>query len=286
MKTLLRLALILLLCGAASPVRSQSTAAGDPTTSPVDDRQPSSTDWSDLDEALLEDDDWLQPDPADRDPMEGINRATHGFNAFVLDWVVDPVNRLYRLAVPAPARRGVARFFSNLNEPVILVNDLLQFAPNDAGQTGARFLVNSTVGLAGLFDPARTIGLPGHHTDFGETLAVYGAPSGSYVVIPVLGPSSVRDAFGEIVDGVLSVDFWVLGAGPQLLLTTGGGMVTYDVQQERLDALRGTSVDYYAALRGAYLLDRDAQVAQRRTEIPWRNCGSEDAVEGSEPALP
>ncbi len=248
--------------------RAEAVAEGDPAEAGGEDAEST---WTDLDEALLEDDDWLGEDPADQDPIEGINRATHGFNEGFLSWVVDPIHRAYRFAVPDVARRSLARFFQNLNEPVTLANDLLQFSPEDAGQTSARFLVNTTVGVVGLFDPATSIGLPHHKTDFGETLAVFGAPSGAFLVVPILGPSTVRDAIGELVDGALRPDIWLLGVGSQvLLLTTGGGMASYDIQQDRLDALRETSVDYYAALRGAYLLDREAQVLARIEEVPWR----------------
>lgn len=240
-------------------------------------RDASQSTWTELDEALLEEDDWLGPDPGERDPLEPINRVTHGFNEGFLEWVVDPVHGVYRLVMPRTVRRRLASFFSNLNEPVILVNDLLQFSPRDAGETGTRFLINSTVGMAGLFDPAKLLGLAGHRNDFGETLATYGAPSGWYFVLPVLGPSSVRDAIGEAVDGVLRVDNWLLGVGGVALLTTGGGMTTYDIQQERLEALRETSVDFYAALRGAYLLDREAQVERRIGEVPWRCRGEVEA---------
>ncbi len=235
------------------------------------DEAPAESDWTDLDDALLEEEDWLDDDPADRDPIEGVNRATHGFNEQLLEWVVDPLHRLYRMILPGAARRGLIRFFANLNEPVILVNDLLQFSPHDAGRTTARFVINSTAGLAGFLDFATPLGLPGHDNDFGGTLAVYGVPSGAYLVIPVLGPSTVRDALGEAVDGALRPDIWFFGISTQaLLLTTGGGMTTYDIQQDRLDALRETSVDYYAALRGAYLMDRDAQIDDRIGEVPWR----------------
>jgi len=226
--------------------------------------------WEEIDELLAEDEAWMQPDPAQRDPLERLNRATHALNERFIDWVADPFNRVYRFAVPAPARHSVARFFANLRAPVILANDLLQLTPHDAGRTGARFLINTTVGVVGLFDPARAVGLPGHDNDFGATLAVYGAPSGPYLVVPVLGPSSARDVVGETVDGFLRPDAWVLGVGTRALLTTGSGVAVYDLQQERLEALRKTSVDFYAALRGAFLLDRDASIRARIRRIWWR----------------
>ncbi len=240
------------------------------TALPVQGAEGPSASWEEIDELLAEDEAWMQPDPAERDPLEGLNRATHALNERFIDWLADPFNRAYRFAVPAPVRHSVARFFANLREPVILANDLLQFAPDDAGRTGARFLINTTVGVVGLFDPARAVGLPGHDNDFGATLAIYGAPSGPYLVVPVLGPSCARDVVGETVDGFLRPDAWVLGVGTRALLTTGSGMAVYDVQQERLDALRETSVDFYAALRGAFLLDRDASVRARIRRIWWR----------------
>ncbi|MCP5057080.1 MAG: VacJ family lipoprotein [bacterium] len=240
----------------------------------------SAPDWDELDELLLEDD-WLQPDPADRDPLEGMNRNTHDMNEGILVWVVDPLNRAYRFVMPSAARRSVVRFFSNLSEPAVLVNDLFQFAPLDASETGARFLINTTVGVAGLFDPATSIGLPGHKTDFGETLAAYRAPSGPYFVVPILGPSTIRDAIGQAVDLVMRPDIWLLGLGSVVLVSTGSGMATYDIQKGRLEALRETSVDYYAALRGAYLLDRDARVEKRVCGLAWRSCEAEDVVEAA-----
>ncbi|MCP3983012.1 MAG: VacJ family lipoprotein [bacterium] len=239
---------------------------------------PPTPDWDEVDELLLEDD-WLQADPAERDPLESMNRTFHGLNETLFVRVVDPLHRVYRFIVPSAARRSVVRFFSNLGEPAILVNDLLQFAPSDAGETGARFLINSTAGVAGLFDPAASLGLSGHETDFGETLAAYCAPSGPYFVVPVLGPSTVRDAFGQAFDLVLRPDIWLLGLSSVVLVSTGSGMATYDIQKDRLEALRETSVDYYAALRGAYLLDRDARVGQRICGLAWRSCSEVEMVE-------
>jgi phospholipid-binding lipoprotein MlaA len=154
----------------------------------------------------------------------------------------------------------VRRFFSNLSEPVTFVNDLLQLEPVRAGTTGARFLLNSTAGVAGVFDPATAWGIEGHTSDFGETLAVYRVGSGPYFVIPVMGPSTVRDAFGEVVDAALRPDTWLLSPGARLAISASDGLVTYEIERQRLDALRDTSVDFYAALRSAYLMDRDARI--------------------------
>jgi phospholipid-binding lipoprotein MlaA len=208
--------------------------------------------------------DWLfgddGPDPADRDPLEPLNRGIFGFNEVVYGWVFDPVATAYQWVMPGPGRRAVRRFFTNLGEPVTLVNDLLRFRPLQAGSSGARFLINTTAGVGGLFDPAAAWGLELHASGFGGTLAVYRVPSGPYLVMPIMGPSTARDAVGGLVDGIMRPDTWLLAATPRLVMAAGSGFTTYDIERERLDALRDTSVDFYAALRSAYLMDRDARI--------------------------
>lgn len=218
-------------------------------------------------------DDWLfdtGPDPAERDAIEFSNRLSFGFNEGFYRYLADPIAKGFAWVVPAPGRRALYRFFENLESPALLLSDVLQLAPLDATKTTTRFVINTTVGVAGFFDPASAIGIETHHTDFGETLAVWGIPSGSYVVIPLLGPSTARDTFGEIVDAVLHPGMWFLSPVQQVLLRTSDGLSAYDVERERLDALRATSVDFYAAIRSAYLMDRDAHVAER-VESRWWN---------------
>jgi len=212
---------------------------------------PVETDW------LFEDD---GPDPSERDPLEPLNRGIFGFNEVVYAWVFSPVATAYQFVVPGPGRRAVRRFFSNLSEPVTIVNDLLRLQPVQAGSSGARFLINTTAGVGGLFDPAAAWGLEAHTSGFGETLAVYRVGSGPYLVVPLMGPSTARDAVGGLVDGILRPDTWLLAAGPRLVMAAGTGFTTYDMERERFNALRDTSVDFYAALRSAYLLDRDARI--------------------------
>jgi phospholipid-binding lipoprotein MlaA len=210
------------------------------------------------------DTDWLfaddLPDPADRDPLEPLNRGIFGFNEVVYRWLFNPFAGAYEFVMPDPGRRAVRRFFSNLSEPVTLVNDLLQLKPLRAGSTGARFLINTTAGVGGLFDPATAWGLEGHTSRFGETLAVYRVGSGPYIVIPMMGPSTVRDALGEVVDFALRPDTWLLSPGSRLVVAATDGFTTYEIERNRLEALRRTSVDFYAALRSAYLMDRDARI--------------------------
>ncbi len=135
-----------------------------------------------------------------KDPWEKMNRAIYGFNDTLDKAVVRPVANTYTRAVPEPARNRFHDFLSNIYEPVTVFNDLLQGKAKQTLQDTGRFLINSTVGLFGFFDVAKHVGLPHHDEDFGETLAHWGVPSGPYLVIPIIGPSTVRDAGGRIVD--------------------------------------------------------------------------------------
>jgi len=232
-------------------------------------------------------DDWLfdmGPDPAERDSLEGSNRAVFAVNEVFYEYVANPVSTGFAWIVPAPARRAIFRFFENLESPALFLNDVLQLAPLDASKTTARFVINTTAGVVGLFDPAGAIGVAKHDTDFGETLAVWGVPSGTYVVIPLLGPSTARDTFGELVDGVLHPTMWFLSPVQQVLIRTSDGLSAYDVERERLDALRATSVDFYAAIRSAYLMDRDAHVEQRVAGRWWRGGEEEQEAESASTA--
>ena len=134
------------------------------------------------------------------DPLESYNRAMFAFNETFDKYLLKPVAVGYSDVLPSPVRGGVTRFFNNLLEPTVIVNDMLQGKfVRTASDTG-RFVVNSTVGLAGLFDPARRLGLKPHEADFGMTLGVWGVPPGPYIVWPILGPSDLRDSFGMVAD--------------------------------------------------------------------------------------
>ncbi len=129
-----------------------------------------------------------------KDPWEKMNRVTFAFNQKFDKAIARPVANTYVRAVPRQARTGIHNFLDNLGSPVTIINDLLQGKFNYTLKDTGRFLINSTVGLLGWFDVAQHMGLPDHSADFGETLAHFGVPSGPYLVIPFLGPSSVRDA--------------------------------------------------------------------------------------------
>jgi phospholipid-binding lipoprotein MlaA len=206
-----------------------------------------------LDDAFLEGD----FDAADRDPFERGNRRIFGFNQWVEKYLLDPVSDGYEFVVPTAGRRAIHRAFLNLNSTSVLVNDLLQLRPRRAGVTGSRFVINTTVGLVGLFDVAIRLGLERHHADFGQTLARAGVPSGPYLVLPIFGPSTARNAVGNLTDGLFQPYFYLLGPTEYLVLGAGSGLATRDASRESIEALRATSVDFYAAMRIAYFLYRE-----------------------------
>lgn len=134
------------------------------------------------------------------DPLESWNRRVYHFNYRFDEWVFLPVVDGYRYVTPTLVQRGVSNFFSNLGDVPNLLNSLLQLKGKRAMQTGARLLFNTTLGLAGLWDPASRMGLPKQKEDFGQTLGVYGVPAGPYLILPLLGPSNLRDTGGLVVD--------------------------------------------------------------------------------------
>lgn len=138
-----------------------------------------------------------------RDPFEGVNRSLWDFNYDVLDtYVLRPATVGYMAVVPKPARKGLVNAVNNLNEPASFLNGALQAKPQSAAISAGRFLVNSTIGLFGLFDVATRIGLVEQNEDFGQTMAVWGINDGAYLMVPARGPTTVRDTTGDIIDGL------------------------------------------------------------------------------------
>lgn len=198
------------------------------------------------------------------DPLEALNRAFFAFNRGLDFVLLDPITTGYEFLVPEPARKALFRAFRNVNSPVIFANDVLQLRFRDAGETMGRFLLNSTVGAGGLFDAGRELGWEHHDSDFGQTLGRYGVKSGPYLVVPLLGPSTLRDGFGQIVDGLFQPLTYIIG--PAQLLTValpiggGRGLTLRSHHSDELEALEESSVDFYAAMRSAYLQDRRAKI--------------------------
>jgi phospholipid-binding lipoprotein MlaA len=202
------------------------------------------------------------------DPLEPLNRATFRFNGHVSRWVLDPLIRAYDFVVPAAGRHAIRRALVNLDSPAVFANDVLQIEPVDAGVTATRFALNTTIGLLGLFDPATRFGIPGHESDFGQTLALLGTPSGPYLMLPVIGPTTARDGTGYFVDFLFRPTTYLLTPYAQAFImpvTEGGaGIATLDANVDAVHALEASSVDYYAALKNAYYQDRIARIWARR----------------------
>ena len=204
------------------------------------------------------------PDPAappapGHDPWEHWNRKVHAFNMAIDRAVAAPLARAYVKVVPRPVRLGVGNFFSNLGQPVSALNALLQGKPGQAGQSLGRFLVNATVGLGGLFDPASRMDIPNRSEDFGQTLGVWGWETSRYVELPLFGPRTVRDVFGLVGDGQVSPlrqvddDAWRVGL-------QGLQLVDLRTQLFAVDRLREGAADEYALVRDAWMQRRDYQI--------------------------
>lgn len=196
------------------------------------------------------------------DPIERVNRRVFAFNRVVDRAVLDPITRAYGRIVPGPVKTAVRNVFENLNQPVVIANDLLQLEALRAASATGRFLLNSTFGLAGVFDPAREAGLEPHQSDFGQTLGRYGVGPGPFLMLPLMGPSSARDAVGTVVDLALRPDTWLLPIPPRLMLGGGWGISEREQHLETLEALEASSVDFYAAIRSAYWMSREAFVRE------------------------
>ena len=209
------------------------------------------------------------------DPLEPVNRFFFGFNEVLNRFVLGPVARGYNAAMPDAVREGISNFFDNLNTPVILANDLLQGEFGRAWDTTARMAVNTTAGVGGFFDVADRLGFKEHSEDFGQTLAVWGVGEGFYLVLPLFGPSTPRDAVGKLyIDSFFDPLGYYLNNTEQTEISyarTGvGGLVALSDVIGDLDTLRETSVDFYGALRSLYRQQRLAEIRNTKgqTEIP------------------
>lgn len=196
------------------------------------------------------------------DPAEPTNRAIFGANQFVDRNAVRPVARGYTEYVPGTVRRGLHNFVANLEEPGIAVNDVLQGNVSRAWNTTQRFVVNTTVGGAGLFDVAMDWNRPHHSADFGQTLGVWGVGPGPAVQLPFFGPSNVRDSVGKVA-GIVTNPLSLVGGGAASAVNAASGGVGVVDGRARLlpttDDLEKSSLDYYATLRSV--------MAQRRARL-------------------
>ena len=218
-----------------------------------------------------------QPETAEaeefNDPLEDTNRAIFDFNQIVDRNVLVPVAKAYRAALPDPVRDSLRDFLRNLRAPLIFANDALQGEFERAGQTFARFTLNSTIGLAGFVDVAGRWGeLPYHEDDLGLTFAVWGLPEGPYLVVPILGPSTPRDLSGQVAEGFGDPFNRLVTGNPYTLYWipfVRGGVSGIDQRSRYIETLADierTSLDYYATIRSLYRQRRAALIRHEKEQ--------------------
>lgn len=197
-----------------------------------------------------------QEDLADQDPIEGLNRGIFMFNRGVDTVLLRPIAWGYREVVPAYGRDRVGSFFQNLGEPVNFANAVLQGDLEQGFTTFWRFLINSTVGLAGLYDQAQHMGLPYRQEDFGQTLGHYGSGPWFYLVLPIIGPSSGRDAVGRVADWFTNPVSYIDEEEVSIGLAIGEGIHRRASILEITDQIDNSAIDPYATYRSAFLQRR------------------------------
>jgi phospholipid-binding lipoprotein MlaA len=204
-----------------------------------------------------------KPDPRDR--FERANRSVYAFNKAIDHAILRPVTRGYVKVTPQPVRRGIFNFLANIDYPITIINDALQGKVHDSLSDMARFGINTVVGVGGLFDPATHWGFEKHDEDFGQTLGKWGVHPGPYLMLPIFGPSTVRDAPAKVVDHFSSPKTYLLDTNADLGVSVLG---VVDKRAGLLDTdhLIDNAYDPYAFLRNAWLQRRAYQV--RDGEVP------------------
>jgi phospholipid-binding lipoprotein MlaA len=197
---------------------------------------------------------------AQNDPYESTNRKVFDFDNKVDDAVLLPTAKAYVAVVPKPARDGLHNVLLNLDLPITFANDILQGNPASAAQTFARFTMNSTFGVGGLFDVASDAGIPPHEEDFGITLGKWGVGEGPYLVLPFLGPDPPRDATGQVVDIFLDPTTYISLRDHFWYSVARNGLEIIDLRSRNIGTLEGLereSIDYYASVRSLYRQHRN-----------------------------
>ncbi|NKB64941.1 MAG: VacJ family lipoprotein [Gammaproteobacteria bacterium] len=213
---------------------------------------------------------------AEKDPFEKMNRSILKFNLKADKYVLKPVAKTYKKVIPQPVRNGIRNFFSNLREPLNIVNDLLQGNLVQAGRDTGRFVINTTFGFFGLNDVAKYMNLPRNREDFGQTLAVWGVPSGPYLVLPFLGPSNLRDATGLVpefkyTDAVSEVE------SPESTYLRGLRIISQRTNLLGADDILDLQPDKYLFIREGYCHQRLNQIHNGNPPKP-ENEASEDEL--------
>jgi phospholipid-binding lipoprotein MlaA len=192
------------------------------------------------------------------DPWESMNRRVFAFNETLDKYLLKPVARGYRFILPDFAQRGVTNFISNIYEFNDVINSILQGRAEGAAQSGGRFVINTTLGLLGLFDVATPMGIPLQRSDFGQTLAVWGVDTGPFVMLPLLGPRTVRSGVGYFFDTYTSIPALIENREAAWIFWT---VEVVDYRVRLLDAEDLITGDRYIFFRDAYMQSRESFVS-------------------------
>ncbi len=218
-----------------------------------------------------------------KDPLEGINRGVYKFNDVADRAIIKPVATAYKTITPSPIRKGFNNFFNNLGSITTVLNDLLQFKFANAFTDAGRFVINTTFGLAGFIDVASMDKIPNRKEDFGQTLGYWGVGNGAYLVLPILGPSTLRDATGLTIDTITTDPItYTHNIGEVRLHNQLRTAQIIDRRSQLLDAgdlVDNASLDPYSFLRDAYLQSRANLIADGAVSAKARDDGFEPADE-------
>lgn len=212
------------------------------------------------------------------DPFEPMNRYFFQVNRDLDALLLRPLAVMYREGLPIGVRNSVRNVLRNMKSPVVFANDLLQVEPDRAAQTGGRFVANTLAGFGGIGDVATgdkegpgSGGIPYHDEDFGQTLGVWGAGEGFYLVLPLIGPSSARDAVGMVVDTFIDPFTYIIDPDARLAFSaTRRGLGAVDFRSrniETIDEIERTSIDFYATVRSLYRQRRNAEIRNGEDEL-------------------
>ncbi|MBE2293960.1 MAG: VacJ family lipoprotein [Phycisphaerales bacterium] len=228
----------------------------------------------------------------DSDPLESYNRAMFSFNQTVDKAIFKPVAQAYQAVLPDPVHQSITNFFSNLNDVVVLANDLLQFKMHQAAMDSSRLVFNTTFGILGLFDVASRMELPKHNEDFGQTLGYWGIGEGYYLVLPFLGPSTVRDGIGVVGDFFTNPTTWATDSESVQWSLWGLDVINRRaglLQVER--AFADAQIDPYLFQRSAYLQMRrnlvyDGNPPAQKIDFDFDDSSSSDSPSNAPPDSP
>lgn len=251
---------VAIACLGTGPMWAATARAEDPATVAASPEGAAHHDELDFEEEYEE-------DVAQGDPLEPMNRQILRFNDGLDRYAIEPVSKAWDYVLPDFVQHAIRNAFDNLRFPIDFANDVFQLDMNQAGICLARFLVNSTVGIAGFMDPASTIGLHRKPEDFGQTLGFWGVPPGPYLMLPFFGPSNIRDGVGLIVDtGLRAIGFFIPLAA-SFALTGADALNRRSLIRDQFDSERRASLDWYVSVRNAYSQYRANLIADDKAAL-------------------